>query len=61
MSSIRHERRVCRVIREPIGEERRRLLGLMAEAARDSQATRREILEDLFWGVLTGREFLFNH
>jgi hypothetical protein len=47
--------------REPTGVERRRLLDLMAEAGRDSQATRREVLEDLFWGVLTGREFLFNH
>jgi hypothetical protein len=47
--------------REPTGEERRRLLGLMAEAGRDPQSTRREVLEDLFWGVLTGREFLFNH
>jgi hypothetical protein len=32
----------------------------MAEAARDPQMTRREMLEDLFWAVLTGREFLFN-
>jgi len=32
----------------------------MAEAARDPQATRREVLEDLCWSVLTGREFLFN-
>jgi hypothetical protein len=32
----------------------------MAEAARDPQTTRREILEDLFWAVLTGKEFLFN-
>jgi hypothetical protein len=32
----------------------------MAEAARDGQG-RREIFEDLFWAVLTGREFLFNH
>ena len=47
--------------REPTAAERRRLLDLMAEAARDPQATRREVLEDLFWGVLTGREFLFNH
>jgi hypothetical protein len=47
--------------REPTSAERGRLLGLMAEAARDPQVTRREVLEDLFWGVLTGREFLFNH
>jgi hypothetical protein len=32
----------------------------MVEAGRDPQSTRREVLEDLFWSVLTGREFLFN-
>jgi hypothetical protein len=47
--------------REPTEAERQRLLGLMAEAARDPRTTRREVFEDLFWGVLTGREFLFNH
>src|SRR5262249_54679167 len=47
--------------RQPTDTERQRLLGLMAEASREPQATRREVLEDLFWGVLTGREFLFNH
>jgi hypothetical protein len=46
--------------REPTTAERTRLLGLMAEGAREGQ-TRREVLEDLFWAVLTGREFLFNH
>ena len=33
----------------------------MAEAAKDSAISRRDILEDLFWAVLSGREFLFNH
>jgi hypothetical protein len=46
--------------RAPTEAERRRFLDLLAEAARDTQTTRREALEDLFWGVLTGREFLFN-
>jgi hypothetical protein len=46
--------------REPTAAERQRFTGLMAEAARDPQTTRREALEDLFWAVLTGREFLFN-
>jgi hypothetical protein len=46
--------------RQPTAAEQTRLLGLMAEAAREGQ-TRREVLEDLFWAVLTGREFLFNH
>ncbi|MFO0967303.1 MAG: DUF1549 and DUF1553 domain-containing protein [Gemmataceae bacterium] len=45
--------------RPPTPEEAARLTKLMAEASRDS--TRREALEDLFWSVLTGKEFLFNH
>ncbi len=36
------------------------LLKCLAEAACDGQP-RREVFEDLFWSVLTGREFLFNH
>jgi hypothetical protein len=46
--------------RPPSAAERQRFAALMAETARDSQTTRREALEDLFWAVLTGREFLFN-
>ncbi len=47
--------------RDPTREEKDRLLKLMAEAKRDPQSRRREVIEDLFWAVLTGREFLFNH
>lgn len=46
--------------RSPTEQERRRFLEALAEAARDGTTTRREALEDLFWAVLTGREFLFN-
>jgi hypothetical protein len=46
--------------REPTAAELKKFTALMAEAARDEKATRREVLEDLFWAVLTGREFLFN-
>ena len=46
--------------REPSKQESARFRKLMDEAARDPQATRREVLEDLCWSVLTGREFLFN-
>jgi hypothetical protein len=46
--------------RDPSAQERERFHGMLAEAARDPQMTRREVLEDLFWAVLTGREFLFN-
>lgn len=47
--------------REPTPAEKKKLLDTMAEAGREADASRREILEDLFWAVLTGREFLFNH
>jgi hypothetical protein len=46
--------------REPTAEERTKFMGLLAVGERDRQATRRDVLEDLFWAVLTGREFLFN-
>jgi hypothetical protein len=52
---------VAALSREPTEAERTRLQALMAEAAREPGATHREVLEDLFWSVLTGREFLFNH
>jgi hypothetical protein len=47
--------------REPTEEELSRFTRLMAEAARDQPGSRREVVEDLCWAVLTGREFLFNH
>jgi hypothetical protein len=46
--------------REPTAAELARFSGLLAEASADKQATRREVLEDLFWSVLTSKEFLFN-
>jgi hypothetical protein len=46
--------------RTPTEAEARKFKELMDEAAREG-TNRREILEDLFWAVLSGREFLFNH
>jgi hypothetical protein len=46
--------------REPTIRELKQFKELMAEAAADKQTSRRQVLEDLFWAVLTGREFLFN-
>jgi hypothetical protein len=46
--------------REPSAEERAKFTALLGEANQDKAMTRREVLEDLFWAVLTGREFLFN-
>lgn len=43
--------------RTPNEAEMTRFRKLMTE---DAQAGRREVLEDLFWSVLTSREFLFN-
>jgi hypothetical protein len=41
--------------REPTAAERKKFRGLLAESA-----DHREALEDLFWAVLSSREFLFN-
>lgn len=46
--------------RPPTAAERKRFLDLMADAGKDPQTTRREILEDLLWAVLTSKEFVFN-
>jgi len=46
--------------RQPTDQELNKFKTLMGEAAKDSKATRREILEDLFWAVLSGKEFMFN-
>jgi hypothetical protein len=45
--------------RPPTSDERARLAALLADAEKTG-TDRREALEDLAWGVLTGREFLFN-
>ena len=34
---------------------------LMAELTAASSEDRRQVIEDLYWSVLTSREFLFNH
>jgi Protein of unknown function (DUF1553)/Protein of unknown function (DUF1549) len=45
--------------RAPTDAEQKRFTALMAEGAREG-SSRREILEDLFWAVLTSKEFIFN-
>jgi hypothetical protein len=45
--------------RPPTPAEKAKLVGLLAEAT-NFGGDRREMLEDMAWGVLTGREFLFN-
>ena len=46
--------------RTPSAAELQKFKNLMAEATTDKKANRREVLEDLFWAVLTSKEFLFN-
>jgi len=46
--------------REPTGAELRKMSTLLHDAGLTPEA-RREALEDVFWAVLTSREFLFNH
>ncbi len=46
--------------RQPTTGEKAKFLGLMAEAKKEG-SSRHEVLEDLFWAVLTSKEFLFNH
>jgi hypothetical protein len=45
--------------RRPTDAERKPYLAALNGAK--SPAERREVLEDMLWAVLTGREFLFNH
>jgi hypothetical protein len=45
--------------RGPTEAELRKFTDLMALAAKE-RASRQEVLEDLFWSVLTSREYLFN-
>jgi hypothetical protein len=44
--------------RQPTDDE---MLRLMQSAAPTKETPRRELLEDVYWGVLSSREFLFNH
>jgi hypothetical protein len=44
--------------RPPSPEERSRLTALLVDP---KDPARRESVEDLFWGVLSSKEFLFNH
>jgi hypothetical protein len=46
--------------RPPMAAEQAKFKAILAEAAADKTTTRRQSLEDLFWSVLTGKEFLFN-
>jgi hypothetical protein len=46
------------LLREPTDEESRRLLAAMQDS---DGVERRALVEDLFWSLMSSREFLFNH
>jgi hypothetical protein len=48
---------VC-LARYPTGPEREHLLALLPPPADTEE---RPVIEDLFWGLMSSREFLFNH
>ena len=52
---------VAALSRFPSEEEVRRLTEVMERAQADGTVSRRQVLEDVAWAILTGREFLFNH
>lgn len=47
------------VSRPPTDKERQGVLKVLSEAA--TPAEKRMVLEDVFWGLMSSREFLFNH
>src|SRR5262249_34156275 len=47
--------------RDPTADEVKNFQGMLAQAEADKQTSGRELLEDFFWAVLSGKEFLFNH
>ena len=51
---------VLALSRDPSAKELQKFKDLLADAGHDKSMSRREALEDLFWAVLTGKEFLFN-
>ena len=56
--TIVQEAYLASVSRLPTEAETRKILDVLAGA---KDAERREAIEDLFWGLLSSREFLFNH
>src|SRR5262249_32289220 len=51
---------VSALSRQPTEAEWARFKKLLGDAAQ-AKTPRQDVLEDLFWSVLAGREFLFNH
>lgn len=49
------------VARFPSKQERQQLLSVFEEAQNADPSSRREIIEDLYWSLMSSREFLFQH
>jgi Protein of unknown function (DUF1553)/Protein of unknown function (DUF1549)/Bacterial Ig-like domain (group 2) len=47
--------------RPPTADELKKCASIFKDTSADKLDARREAIEDLFWGVLTTREFMFNH
>jgi Protein of unknown function (DUF1553)/Protein of unknown function (DUF1549)/Bacterial Ig-like domain (group 2) len=47
--------------RPPTDGERKKFVAELAEATKAGTGARREVIEDVIWAVLSGKEFLFNH
>ena len=47
--------------RMPTDTERRSVLSAIREVPADSPEQRRLVFEDIFWSLMSTREFLFNH
>jgi hypothetical protein len=45
--------------RQPTAPEKKDILGMLAPVAADAKQ-RREVVEDLYWSILSSKEFLFN-
>jgi len=56
--AIIEEAFLAALVRLPTEEEKNQLLAVMAEAGDEE---RRTVIEDLYWGLLSSKEFLFNH
>ena len=57
-AAIVDETYLAALSRLPSADEKAKLTGLLGES---KDAARREAVEDLFWGILSSKEFLFNH
>ena len=47
--------------RSPTDSEKSGMLAVLAEVDQEDKEQRRILLEDIFWSVMSTREFLFNH